>query len=445
MHKNSLENRRNFVVNCQIILIDENQNLLKEREMGLGIDLGIGDKFREVVGGVRDAANTVEQKVETVVETVTPSVDGANAALQSVASRFSGVADVTQNLTSPIDLPIPNPIEEGKKLVETAGRGIGFLNDVADFGRRAVGFVDGAIDRGRQILEPVGNFLNEAGRRIGDGLRGIGDGVVSAFVGVGRNVIEGGGDILSGLAKPFTGNYLDNILRGDFKGALSEFGQNLVDGAKQFGTGLLKTFVQTPVDAVITVGGRVIGALQTLVGLEPVGRELTPAEISELQKVYGDTVDFSNVRIKEGNIGLFGLGGAPFTHGDTIYIPNGYLPDPSDPNYAQARRELLVHEMGHVWQHQNGGTDYMSESLLNQLLGNIQTGSRNGAYDFERGIKEGKSWAELNPEQQAHLIEDAYAQGLFDDPNARFVYNGNDYTDYARTAMNEMRAGKGAP
>ena len=36
----------------------------------------------------------------------------------------------------------------------------------------------------------------------------------------------------------------------------------------------------------------------------------------------------------------------------------------------------------------------------------IETGSRNGAYDWREGIAEGKSFKELNPEQQAQLIQD---------------------------------------
>jgi hypothetical protein len=59
------------------------------------------------------------------------------------------------------------------------------------------------------------------------------------------------------------------------------------------------------------MGGKAISAIQTLVGLEPVGRKLTDDEITELRKVYGDTIDYSKVRIKEGDAGLFSLTGGP--------------------------------------------------------------------------------------------------------------------------------------
>src|SRR5262249_54767875 len=99
--------------------------------------------------------------------------------------------------------------------------------------------------------------------------------------------------------------------------------------------------------------------------------------------------------------------------------------------------DLLSHEMTHVWQFQNGGTDYLSEALYAQNFGE--------GYDFQRGIREGKSWRELNPEQQAELIEQAYDSGYFDCPGNRFVYNGNDYTDYINRAVAQLRSGQGAP
>ena len=258
----------------------------------------------------------------------------------------------------------------------------------------------------------VGKGIKKAAKWIGprlwDAARGIGTGVWDAVKGIGRNLWEAAGTFGRGFGKLF---------KGDVKGFF-----------KDMGSGLLK-LVQTPVDAILMVGGRVVSAVQTLIGIEPVGRKLTDAEIAELRKVYGDSIDYSSVRIKEGSAGLFSLTGRAFTHGDTIYIPKDNLPLTTD---------LLVHEMGHVWQHQNGGTDYMSEALVGQYLGE--------KYDFEKGIKEGKSWSELNPEQQAELLQQAYKAGFFNgSTGGKFVYNGTDYTDYLNEALRQVRAGEGAP
>jgi hypothetical protein len=244
--------------------------------------------------------------------------------------------------------------------------------------------------------------------RVGDAVRSVATGVVSTVTGVVKNVGEGIGTFFGGVGKLFTGHFMD--------------------GLKQMGSGLVKTFLQTPADAVLMLGGRAVSAIQTLVGLEPAGRKLKDSEIAELRKVYGDSIDYSSVRLKEGNVGLFGLTGRAFTHGNTIYIPNGSMPLTTD---------LLVHEMGHVWQHQNGGTDYMSEALWAQNVGD--------GYDFEKGLQEGKSWSQLNPEQQSELLQTAYASGFFDGPGRTFSYNGRDYTDYLNRALEQIRRGEGAP
>ncbi|MBZ4423292.1 hypothetical protein [Myxococcus sp. RHSTA-1-4] len=255
----------------------------------------------------------------------------------------------------------------------------------------------------------VGNVVKEVGARVGDGIRGLVTGAVNTVVGAVRNVGEGIGTFFGGVGKLFTG----------------KFGE----GLKQMGMGLVKTFVQTPVDALLMMGGRALSAVQTLIGVEPPARKLTGPEIAALRDVYGDSIDYSSIRIKEGNSGLFSLSGRAFTHGNTLYIPPEDLP---------LTTNLLVHETAHVWQHQNGGTDYMSEALWAQNFGD--------GYEFEKGIQEGKSWSELNPEQQAELLQRAHASGFFD-PNTggTFVYNGTDYTAYLNTALAELRAGKGAP
>ena len=138
-----------------------------------------------------------------------------------------------------------------------------------------------------------------------------------------------------------------------------------------------------------------ISAVQTATGLEPIGRPLRQDEIEGLRKVFGDTIDYSKVTIKEGDAGIF-AGDRPIAMGNTIYMKN-------DRSF-----ETLVHEMTHVWQFQNGGNDYMLKAGWAQFSNWVQGNDTSVAYDWTRDIKE-KGWAGLNPEQQAHLIEDAAA------------------------------------
>lgn len=185
------------------------------------------------------------------------------------------------------------------------------------------------------------------------------------------------------------------------------------------------------------------GAIQRLLGLEPEGRRLDEPEKAELGQVFAGTVDLSKVLIKEGKIGAMGMSGRAFTLCNTIYIPGrdgaGY-----GARGSKGYLRLLVHEAVHVWQYQNGGTDYITGSLKEQFKGWWSGKGMGDAYQFERGIREGKKWAELNPEQQARLIEESYASGMFADENARLIGN-DEHSAYARTAMAELRAKRGAP
>jgi len=173
---------------------------------------------------------------------------------------------------------------------------------------------------------------------------------------------------------------------------------------------------------------------------ERVGRVLRDDEIAFLKdEVFGDSVDLSKVRIVEGDEAYTKLSdNSPMTLGNTIYVPRDRGP---------IWQALLAHEMVHVWQYQNGGSDYFPKALYAQTAGD--------GYDFKKGIDEGKTFAELNPEQQAELIDQAVHAGAFESKDARFIYvekneagtsvTVNDYTDFLRSALAELKAGHGAP
>jgi hypothetical protein len=88
--------------------------------------------------------------------------------------------------------------------------------------------------------------------------------------------------------------------------------------------------------------------------------------------------------------------------GEPFFIDLGLPPDAID-YYA-----TLVHEICHVWQLQNGGTDYLSKSLWWQYrLGG-------DAYNWRRSVP-ATAWSDLESEQQAAFLEDAIrGRGFFD-------------------------------
>jgi hypothetical protein len=351
--------------------------------------------------------------------------------VKSISARFTGndpLEDITRSLV--------------RKAEDVAVRTVpAAVERTVASGIRSFG--ENFFDKGRGFLEGAKNFLEGAADRIVDSGRSLVNGTVEGVVGFGRSVFEGVGQTLAGIGEMLNPAPLAKVFQGDFSGAWNDLNRNFSQGATDVGRGLVKATIQSVADTAIVGLSSAVSAVQTLIGLEPPSRGLNSQEIAELRKVYGDSIDYSQIRLKEGFIGLNQFL-APHTVGNTIYIPQGRL-DPSSPNYVRERNNLLVHETGHVWQYQNGGTDYISESLYNQAKGAISGGSRDAAYGFDQAIKDGKNWSELNPEQQAHLMDDAYSQRLFDDPNARFyLADKTDATDYVRDAIAQMRRGHGA-
>ncbi len=163
-----------------------------------------------------------------------------------------------------------------------------------------------------------------------------------------------------------------------------------------------------------------VSNIEQALGLEAPAVKLTKAQLVELEKVFFTSIDYGKVAIKAGNSHLLTMSGRAFVMGDTIYIPKQTYTMP-----------LLVHEMVHIWQYQNQGYDYISKSLWGQYLGE--------GYDFLKGIKKGKAWANLNPEQQASLIEQAYINGFFHGENREFIYKGENYTLYLKHALGQLR------
>ncbi|NNC01922.1 hypothetical protein HJC10_03515 [Corallococcus exiguus] len=257
------------------------------------------------------------------------------------------------------------------------------------------------------FFSSIGDALTDFGGRVVDGVAGIAEGIYDSVKGTLKNTWEMAETAGKGLANIFTGRFKE--------------------GFAQLGLSVLKA-IQTPTDGLLRLGGSVLSAIQTMLFIEPTSRKLTGDELKVLHEVYGDSIDYSRIEIKEGNAGLLTVGGRPFTHGDTIYIPEGSLP---------LQPELLVHEAAHVWQHQNGGNDYMSEALVGQWFGD--------GYNFEKALRQGKAWEEMNPEQQAELIEQAFGQGCFETPPSPFMVDGRDYTTQFEAAKKALRAGQGAP
>jgi hypothetical protein len=168
-------------------------------------------------------------------------------------------------------------------------------------------------------------------------------------------------------------------------------------------------------------------------------RRLSPKERALLEPIYEHSVDLDAVRVRAPVTGLLGVSQRAFVIENTLFVPSKFLP---------LQPAVLVHEICHVWQHQNGGHAYIADSLEAQLVGD--------GYRLEKGLREGKGWAQLNCEQQATLIEEAYEQGCFGPAHGAvvdlravragcfFSLSGRDYSEVLRSALVDLRAGRGA-
>jgi hypothetical protein len=234
-------------------------------------------------------------------------------------------------------------------------------------------------------------------------------------------------DLVTGVRDGLLGTGHSLIKSG---GHLADCGRSVARGrvgagARSLGAACGKLALQTPADLVLMVGGRAVSSVQQLTWIETPGRGLDEREREVLRSVYRDAVALDRIVIKRGRAGVFGLNARPFTHGDVIYMKD----------IGESRwLDIIVHEVCHVWQHQHGGTDYMTRALWAQAVGD--------GYDWHKGIDAGTPWRELNPEQQAEMIETAYSMGYFDRDGQRFVSIGTDYTEQLEDALRLVRDGR---
>jgi hypothetical protein len=337
----------------------------------------ISDAVNTVVHGAEEGANAVAGVVSTAANT---AAGAANTAANTAAGVVTAVGQ-----------PVVDIVEDASRAAILLGRPV--VDMVEDASQATGAFL---ADEGNRAWSVAGDML-AAGR---DNFRGA----IRDFEHGAHQLGKGVGELASG---------------------------NVAAGLKDIGVGAFRGLSQSVIGLELNTLREQIDAIQTLTHLEQPSRGLNAGEIAELRKVFGDTVDYSQVRIKEGSAGVFSVNDRAFTVDNTIYMKS----DPSSGRWT----ETLVHEMTHIWQFQHGGTAYVVESLVGQAT------AGQGAYDWRKGKAEGKEWSALNPEQQAALIQDAYNHNMFNSPTDRFMDASGDHTDYVRRAIAQLQAGIGAP
>ena len=132
-------------------------------------------------------------------------------------------------------------------------------------------------------------------------------------------------------------------------------------------------------------------------------RRLNEEEIDYLRPVYGDSIDYDAIRIQSGGI-KEAVGISPQTTGNDVFLRQAWGGDifEDDGTLTEAGLHLLGHEVGHVWQNQNGGITYVGEALIAQGLDAAGLGE---GYEIQAALARGTPFEDMNPEQQASIAE----------------------------------------
>ncbi len=196
---------------------------------------------------------------------------------------------------------------------------------------------------------------------------------------------------------------IKHIFKGEFSEAWDTFKDTTVN--------LITSSVRLPLEAGAIALHTIVGVYDTLRGDLDV-RKLNAEEIDYLRGIYGDSIDYSEIRIHTGGVKQR-LGMRANVIGNDIFMPKtnpqGEAIFNSDGTMTPEGLELLGHEVAHVHQYQNDGTSYIGESLLGQINHTvfdkwIPTGAPD-PYDWRDDVIAGTEYEDLGPEQQAEVAE----------------------------------------
>lgn len=145
--------------------------------------------------------------------------------------------------------------------------------------------------------------------------------------------------------------------------------------------------------------GAALGALASAEAAAPAGRSLTTGEIRMAESVFGDAIDYDQVKIFEGDYFPENDSGRIGVFDGEIFAPSSmYLDDYSLGEGVE--RSRFLHEMTHVWQDQTG-VDI--PAAIRDIRGE-NAGDYEAGYDYD--LEPGKAFEDYNIEAQAEIVSD---------------------------------------
>ncbi len=133
----------------------------------------------------------------------------------------------------------------------------------------------------------------------------------------------------------------------------------------------------------------------------PVKRPLTAGEVKLAQEVFGNSIDYTTVKIHDRPF-------APFHQRNVAMTPNGqmYMNGCYSDDYSRTDsqgRSLFIHEMTHVWQYQNKIFNVLGTGIELTLKHKF---NYNAAYAFQ--LEAGKDLVDYGMEQQAAIVQEYF-------------------------------------
>jgi hypothetical protein len=139
------------------------------------------------------------------------------------------------------------------------------------------------------------------------------------------------------------------------------------------------------------------------------GRVLTEGEIDLVEPIFGAGVDTSLIRVAPARFVRFQDDYTYMTPSNTIYAPGDlFRADFSAAEIDPYLQGVFVHEVGHVWQHQNG-MDLIAAGLIT-FAGTH--GDYAKAYPY--ALDGARDLTEYGIEQQASILEDWFLMRVHD-------------------------------
>lgn len=123
-------------------------------------------------------------------------------------------------------------------------------------------------------------------------------------------------------------------------------------------------------------------------------RDLSEVELEIAEVIFGDSLDYSQVRVKEGGLLTWIYPGVTLCN--TIAFPVG-----SYDEHDLHDQALFLHELTHVWQCQNHGLSYIPRALYEEIFTDAYV-----VYFDEK-----KSFADYDVEEQGEIVAEYHLTG----------------------------------